>query len=205
MQERHVTAGGRTYPLPDPFFVLATQNPIEQEGTYPLPEAQLDRFMLNIRVPYPTADEELEILKQTTGDGFEPQVDALGRADRGDFRTWCGACRCPNTSFFYARDLVRASRPRRARGDSEWCEVRLLGCRPAGRAIADSRRQDPGRARRPSQPRSPTCAMSPGPCCATASSPRSTPKPKESTPKGHCPSARGNSSRHRTGRREIGG
>ena len=68
MQERHVTAGGRTYPLPDPFFVLATQNPIEQEGTYPLPEAQLDRFMLNVRVPYPTADEELEILRRTTGD-----------------------------------------------------------------------------------------------------------------------------------------
>jgi MoxR-like ATPase len=68
MQEKHVTAGGRTYPLPDPFFVLATQNPIEQEGTYPLPEAQLDRFMLNVRVPYPDADEELEILRRTTGD-----------------------------------------------------------------------------------------------------------------------------------------
>src|SRR5579872_3632881 len=68
MQDRHVTAGGATYPLPDPFFVLATQNPIEQEGTYPLPEAQLDRFMLNVRVPYPTPDEELEILRATTGD-----------------------------------------------------------------------------------------------------------------------------------------
>ena len=65
MQERHVTAGGSTYPLPDPFFVLATQNPIEQEGTYPLPEAQLDRFMLNVLVPYPTPDEELEILRRT--------------------------------------------------------------------------------------------------------------------------------------------
>src|SRR5947209_1597834 len=68
MQERHVTAGGSSYALPDPFFVLATQNPIEQEGTYPLPEAQLDRFMLNVLVPYPTADEELEILRRTTGD-----------------------------------------------------------------------------------------------------------------------------------------
>src|SRR5207245_6278088 len=75
MQERHVTAGNRTYPLPDPFFVLATQNPIEQEGTYPLPEAQLDRFMLNVRVPYPTADEELEILRATTGESApEPGV-----------------------------------------------------------------------------------------------------------------------------------
>src|SRR3954466_9402455 len=72
MQERHVTAGGSTYPLPDPFFVLATQNPIEQEGTYPLPEAQLDRFMLNVRVPYPTPSEELDVLKRTTGDASEP-------------------------------------------------------------------------------------------------------------------------------------
>src|SRR5580658_2843438 len=75
MQERHVTASGRTYTLPDPFFVLATQNPIEQEGTYPLPEAQLDRFTLNLRVPYPTASEELEILRQTTGEATEtPEV-----------------------------------------------------------------------------------------------------------------------------------
>src|SRR5271155_208198 len=75
MQERHVTAGNRTSPLPDPFFVLATQNPIEQEGTYPLPEAQLDRFMLNVRVPYPTPIEELEVLRRTTGDRSpEPKV-----------------------------------------------------------------------------------------------------------------------------------
>ena len=66
MQERHVTAGGKTYDLPDPFFVLATQNPIEQEGTYPLPEAQLDRFMFNIFVDYPKEDEEFEIVKRTT-------------------------------------------------------------------------------------------------------------------------------------------
>ena len=66
MQERHVTAGGKTYDLPEPFFVLATQNPIEQEGTYPLPEAQLDRFMFNILVGYPREDEEFEIVKRTT-------------------------------------------------------------------------------------------------------------------------------------------
>ena len=76
MQERHVTAGGTTYPLPDPFFVLATQNPIEQEGTYPLPEAQLDRFMLNVLVPYPSADEELEILRRTTGDELPAEWSA---------------------------------------------------------------------------------------------------------------------------------
>src|SRR5437660_2166532 len=68
MQERQVTAGQETYKLPDPFFVIATQNPIEQEGTYPLPEAQLDRFMFTIKVDYPTFDEEKRILATTTRD-----------------------------------------------------------------------------------------------------------------------------------------
>src|SRR5262245_26849690 len=68
MQELQVTVGGKTYDLPRPFFVLATQNPIEQEGTYPLPEAQLDRFMFDIRISYPKPDEELEIAKSTTSD-----------------------------------------------------------------------------------------------------------------------------------------
>src|SRR5437870_6727259 len=66
MQEHHVTAAGQTYRLPEPFFVLATQNPIEQEGTYPLPEAQLDRFMFEIRIEYPTKQEEVEIVRTTT-------------------------------------------------------------------------------------------------------------------------------------------
>ena len=68
MQERQVTAGGESHALPNPFFVLATQNPIEQEGTYPLPEAQLDRFMFNIRVGYPTESDELAIVERTTAD-----------------------------------------------------------------------------------------------------------------------------------------
>jgi MoxR-like ATPase len=68
MQERSVTAAGTNYALPSPFFVLATQNPIEQEGTYPLPEAQLDRFMFNIWVDYPSYTEELAIVKSTTSD-----------------------------------------------------------------------------------------------------------------------------------------
>ncbi|MBW3541099.1 MAG: MoxR family ATPase, partial [Planctomycetes bacterium] len=66
MQEHQVTAGGKRHRLPDPFFVLATQNPIEQEGTYPLPEAQLDRFMFQVLVDYPEEDEEFEIVRQTT-------------------------------------------------------------------------------------------------------------------------------------------
>ena len=76
MQEREVSVGGRTLPLPAPFQVFATQNPIEQEGTYPLPEAQLDRFMLSIHVDYPSADEELEIVRRTTM-GTQAQVEAV--------------------------------------------------------------------------------------------------------------------------------
>src|SRR6267154_2443078 len=76
MQEHHVTAAGQTYRLPEPFFVLATQNPIEQEGTYPLPEAQLDRFMFNIIVGYPSRGEELEIMKRTTSTA-KPDLNTL--------------------------------------------------------------------------------------------------------------------------------
>mgnify|MGYP002835178394 CR=1 FL=1 len=76
MQERQVTAGGKKHELDEPFFVLATQNPIEQEGTYPLPEAQLDRFMFNILVDYPTEDEEVEIMKRTTV-GAEAEVEEI--------------------------------------------------------------------------------------------------------------------------------
>jgi len=70
MQERQVTIGNTTFPLPSPFLVLATQNPIEQEGTYPLPEAQVDRFMLKVKVGYPTRDEEKEILNKMTGESL---------------------------------------------------------------------------------------------------------------------------------------
>src|SRR5690606_18819022 len=68
MQERSVTAAGNTYKLDDPFFVLATQNPIEQEGTYPLPEAQLDRFMFNVMLDYPSFEQEIEVVRNTTSD-----------------------------------------------------------------------------------------------------------------------------------------
>jgi MoxR-like ATPase len=76
MQEHHVTAAGQTYDLPDPFFVLATQNPIEQEGTYPLPEAQLDRFMFNLWLDYPSFAEEVQIVKQTTA-GAVPTLNKV--------------------------------------------------------------------------------------------------------------------------------
>src|SRR5689334_15164570 len=114
MQEKHVTAGGRTYDLPVPFFVLATQNPIEQEGTYPLPEAQLDRFMLNVRVPYPTAAEELEILRATTGDPPPELVPTLTAEQIIALQNLVRRVPVAEHVFQYARDLVRASRPDQA-------------------------------------------------------------------------------------------
>ena len=77
MQERQVSAGGKRYVLPDPFFVLATQNPIEQEGTYPLPEAQLDRFLMKIIIDYPSAEEERQIYRQSTGEILEAPEPVL--------------------------------------------------------------------------------------------------------------------------------
>ena len=111
MQERHVTVGASTYRLPQPFFVLATQNPIEQEGTYPLPEAQLDRFMFNIVVNYPTAAEELLILKQTTS-GVKAQLKtALTGRQIQALQQVVQKVPCAEHVFIYARDVVRATRP----------------------------------------------------------------------------------------------
>ncbi len=81
MEERQVTIGENTYPLPDPFFVMATQNPIEQEGTYPLPEAQLDRFIMKLKVDYPSGEEELQILRQM-GVSRPAEVESVISADR---------------------------------------------------------------------------------------------------------------------------
>src|SRR5712691_5812789 len=111
MQERHVTVGSNSYLLPAPFFVLATQNPIEQEGTYPLPEAQLDRFMFNVVVAYPNAAEELRILKQTTG-GDNPQLTpALTGRQILALQEVVRKVPVAEHVFIYARDLVRATRP----------------------------------------------------------------------------------------------
>jgi MoxR-like ATPase len=112
MQEHHVTAGSQTYHLPEPFFVLATQNPIEQEGTYPLPEAQLDRFMFNIIVGYPSRPEELQIMKQTTSN-VKPEVKAILTGEQ--IQTLQEVVRqvvVADHVFEYAADLVRATRPK---------------------------------------------------------------------------------------------
>ena len=184
MQERHVTAGGSTYPLPDPFFVLATQNPIEQEGTYPLPEAQLDRFMLNVWSPTrrPTRSWRSSAGRPATRPP-EPAVDALGRADRGASSTWCGACRCPTTSSSTPATSSAPAGRNEPEATATGAEVRLLGRRAARRPVADPGRQGPRRARTAgSTPRSPTSATSPGPSCGTGSSPPSTPRPRGSAP-----------------------
>jgi MoxR-like ATPase len=112
MQEHHVTAGAQTYPLPEPFFVLATQNPIEQEGTYPLPEAQLDRFMFHIQVAYPSRDEELAVMKQTTGSA-RPELQTLLTAEKIlNAQYLVRQVVVADHVFHYAADLVRATRPR---------------------------------------------------------------------------------------------
>jgi MoxR-like ATPase len=112
MQEHHVTAGGQTYRLPEPFFVLATQNPIEQEGTYPLPEAQLDRFMFNITVGYPNRGEELEIMKRTTALARPELEPLLGGEQILRLQDVVRQVVVGDHVFEYAADLVRATRPR---------------------------------------------------------------------------------------------
>jgi MoxR-like ATPase len=112
MQEHHVTAGAATFPLPEPFFVLATQNPIEQEGTYPLPEAQLDRFMFNIIVSYPSREEELAIMKQTTS-SYRAQLEPVLDGEQIlQLQEVVRQVVVADHVFAYAADLVRATRPR---------------------------------------------------------------------------------------------
>jgi len=111
MQEHRVTVGEQTYVLPEPFFVLATQNPIEQEGTYPLPEAQLDRFMFHVVVDYPSASEEIDIMKQVTGTYEAKLTASLGGEDMLRLQQIVRRVPVAEHVFQYARDLARASRP----------------------------------------------------------------------------------------------
>jgi MoxR-like ATPase len=114
MQEYQVTAGANTHELEQPFFVMATQNPIEQEGTYPLPEAQLDRFMLSINIGYPTREEEQRIVKATTqSSGQEVQPVLKGR-DLLWIQQLVRQVPASDHQVDYAVDLVRATRPREA-------------------------------------------------------------------------------------------
>ena len=111
MQEHEVTIGQTTYPLPDPFFVIATQNPIEQEGTYPLPEAQLDRFMFNIKVEYPSLAEEEQILSSTTS-GEKPEIRKVLSAKAIQFlQKQINQIQATPLTINYIARLVRATRP----------------------------------------------------------------------------------------------
>src|SRR5216684_868564 len=111
MQEHQVTAAGQTHPLPAPFFVLATQNPIEQEGTYPLPEAQLDRFMFELRVAYPTKEEEERIVASTTGDVAASITPVLTAEDVLALQHLVRRIPVPQELVRAAVTLVRMSRP----------------------------------------------------------------------------------------------
>jgi len=112
MQERSVTVGGSTHALPRPFFVLATQNPLEQEGTYPLPEAQLDRFLFLISVGYPTAEEELTIMKRSLLPGGENPEPVLSLEDVVRAQDIVRMLPVPDHVVQYAHALVRATRPK---------------------------------------------------------------------------------------------
>ncbi len=117
MEEHRVTAAGNTYTLSEPFFVLATQNPIEQEGTYPLPEAQLDRFMFNIWLDYPTFAEETEIVQSTTAD-YVPRIEKVLSGDEiVYFQDLIRRVPVADNVVEYAVKIVRASRPEESAHD----------------------------------------------------------------------------------------
>ena len=121
MQEHHVTVSGRIMPLPEPFFVLATQNPIEQEGTYSLPEAQLDRFMFFVEVQYPDRDEERRIARETTGAATKEITPQVTGEQILKYQELVERVPVPDHIYDLAVDIVRATRP--ASGDtSEFCK-----------------------------------------------------------------------------------
>jgi MoxR-like ATPase len=117
MQEHRVTAAGTTYTLQEPFFVLATQNPIEQEGTYPLPEAQLDRFMFNIWLDYPSVNEEIDIVKTTTAEYVPDVKKVLSAKEIIEFQDLIRRVPVANNVVEFAVNLVRSTRP--TNGSSE--------------------------------------------------------------------------------------
>tara|TARA_B100000427_G_scaffold322306_1_gene324117 strand:+ start:38 stop:1030 length:993 start_codon:yes stop_codon:yes gene_type:complete len=112
MQEHKVTSGGKTYHLDKPFFVLATQNPIEQEGTYPLPEAQLDRFMFNLNIDYPSNDEEISIVRQTTQTQSDMLTPVMTTSEIKDYQNLVRRVPIADNVVEYAVKLVSATRPK---------------------------------------------------------------------------------------------
>lgn len=124
MQEKNVTVSGKTYKLSEPFFVLATQNPIEQEGTYPLPEAQLDRFMFNLMLDYPSYEEEIAVVKNTTA-AVDNKVEAVMNAEEIlYFQQLVRRVPVPDNVYEYAVSLVSKTRPNTGRAH-EWANKYL--------------------------------------------------------------------------------
>ncbi|MFZ5951390.1 MAG: AAA family ATPase [Candidatus Rifleibacteriota bacterium] len=113
MQEKNITSSGTTYPLSEPFFVLATQNPIEQEGTYPLPEAQLDRFMFNIRIEYPPTEEEITMVRATTGGGIPSLKPVLHQDKIRELQEMVRKVPVSERVIRYAVAIAEATRPGR--------------------------------------------------------------------------------------------
>ena len=124
MQERVVTVAGKPYPLPDPFFVLSTQNPIEQEGTYPLPEAQLDRFMFNIILDYPSFEEEVNIVKATTSPGQQKPEIVVSREEILYYQNLIRRIPVADNLYEYAVRLASKTRPGTAAAH-EWANLYL--------------------------------------------------------------------------------
>jgi len=125
MQERSVTVSGNTYKLDQPFFVLATQNPIEQEGTYPLPEAQLDRFMFNVILDYPSFEEEISIVKATTGNISGTASQVMTKEEINYFQNLLRQIPVADNVYQYAVNLVVKTRPNTDKAD-EWANKYLL-------------------------------------------------------------------------------
>jgi MoxR-like ATPase len=119
MQEKHVTVSGKTYKLQEPFFVLATQNPIEQEGTYPLPEAQLDRFMFNLKLDYPSYEEEIEVVKSTTSAKVTDINPVMTAEEIVYFQNLVRRVPVADNVYEYAVGLVSRTRPNTERAH-EW-------------------------------------------------------------------------------------
>jgi len=132
MAERHVTVGGETHLLEDPFLVVATQNSIEQEGTYPLPEAQLDRFMMEIRVGYPSRAQEREIVLKTTAGDEELPTSTLTKEDFLQLRKTVRAVPVPDAVVDYAVGLCSGSRPDNDQADEAVRNYVAFGAGPRG-------------------------------------------------------------------------
>ena len=131
MQERRISYAGTSYDLPKPFFVLATQNPVEQAGTYPLPEAQLDRFLMFVRVGYPTEQEEIEILKRTTGSRHSELTQVLTGDDIIALQALVRNVTVSDVLLAYAANLARSTRPAASNGLNDKEAKQSQGCCPS--------------------------------------------------------------------------